>query len=275
MTMKRIKSYSFSLILLIIITGSISTFAQRIPSRPEPPRLVNDFVGLLSSDEANSLERKLVSFSDSTTTQIAIVITDDLGGYVPDEYAERIGDSWGVGLKGKNNGIVILVKTSSAGTKGDVVIKTGYGIEGAIPDITCGRIVNYEIIPAFRKGEYFEGLDKATNTLMSLARGEFSADQYNKKSGGDIKKAAPIGVFLIVFIILAIVFGSGKSNQNNIGGRKGGGNLPFWLLLAMMNSGRGSHRGSWGGFSGGGGGSGGFGGFGGGSFGGGGAGGSW
>ena len=149
---------------------------------------------------------------------------------------------------------------------------TGYGAEGAIPDIICAQIVDNDILPAFRQGDYYGGLDNAANTIMSLARGEFSAAEYGQKAKKSAGKGMPIGLIIfIIFIIIAAISGkSGGSKNKNIST----GGLPFWMLLGMMGSGRGSHGGSWGGFSGGGGG-GGFGGFGGGSFGGGGAGGSW
>lgn len=275
--MKGLKHLSLIFIVLVLFTGIQNTFSQGIPEKPSPPRLVNDFVGLLNSQEIGELESKLVSFSDSTSNQIAIVIVSDLAGYDREEFAQRLGEKWGVGQKGFDNGLVILVRTSPGTPGGEVFIKPGYGLEGAIPDIICRQIVDDEIIPAFKKGDYFAGLNKATGTLMSLAGGEFTAGQYGKKGARQVEKAAPLGIFVIIFIVIIILIKSGNSNHKNIG-RKGGGNLPLWLLLAMMNSGRGSHKGSWGGFSGGGGfggGGGGFGGFGGGSFGGGGAGGSW
>jgi uncharacterized protein len=259
----------------VICTLSIDNiFSQGIPERPVPPRLVNDFAGLLKSDEVNYLENKLVLFNDSTSNQIAIVIVRSLGGYDIADYAQQLGEKWGIGRKGLNNGVLILVKTSSPDSKGKVQIVTGYGLEGAIPDLTCSEIIDREILPAFRNGNYFGGLDKATTTLMALAKGEFSASDYGQKAKKSAHKPVSFGlVIFIVFIIIAMVSGrSGGSNNRHIST----GGLPFWLLMGMMNSGRGS-GGSWGGFSGGGsgGGGGGFGGFGGGSFGGGGAGGSW
>jgi uncharacterized protein len=273
MEMRR-KSLNILTLVVLFCTISINgVFSQNIPERPVPPRLVNDFAGMLKPDEVNMLERKLVAFNDSTSTQIAIVIVPSLGGYDKSDYAQRLAEKWGIGQKGLNNGVIILVKPKTADSKGEVFIAQGYGLEGAIPDITCGEIVDNDILPAFSAGDYTGGLNKATNTIMSLARGEFTAAQYGqavKKSSG---KHSPIGVILfIVFIIIAMISGrSGGSNNKHIGS----GGLPFWLLMGMMGSGRGSHGGSWGGFSGGGGGGGGFGGFGGGSFGGGGAGGSW
>lgn len=256
--------------LCAVTTGRI--LSQDIPERPFPPRLVNDFAHLLSAAEVKMLENKLVAFSDSTSTQIAIVIVNDLNGYDKADYAQRLCDKWGIGQKDRNNGVLILVKAKTD-TRGEVQINTGYGVEGAIPDLICGEIVDNEIIPAFRSGDYFTGLSKATNTLMSLARGEFSADQYGEKMKKTRKKEIPVGliIFIIFILITFISRKSGGSNNKNISS----GGLPFWMLLGMMNSGKGSHSGSWGGFSGGGRGGGGFGGFGGGSFGGGGAGGSW
>ncbi len=218
------------------------------------------------------LEQKLVAFNDSTSTQIAIVIVSTLDGDDRADYAQQLAEKWGIGRKGLNNGILVLVKPKTGESEGQVQIAPGYGLEGAIPDITCAEIVDREILPAFRNGDYYGGLNNATNVLMSLARGEFSAAQYGNKAKKGSGKSSPIGFIIIVVILIAVISrgSSGGSNNKHIST----GGLPFWMLLGMMNSGRGS-SGSWGGFSGGGGGGGGFGGFGGGSFGGGGAGGSW
>jgi uncharacterized protein len=266
---------SLNLLPLVIFLCTVTfsrAYSQSIPERPVPPRLVNDFAGLLSGAEVNALERKLVSFNDSTSTQIAIVIVKDLGGYAPSDYAQRLGEKWGVGQKGRNNGLLIVVKTKGD-TKGEVQIATGYGAEGAVPDLACIDIVNKEILPSFRNGDYYGGLSNATNTIMSLIRGEYTASEYGQRAKKGSGKDAPFALIIfIIFIIIALISKkSGGSNSKNIST----GGLPFWLLMGMMGSGRGSHGGSWGGFSGGGSSGGGFGGFGGGSFGGGGAGGSW
>lgn len=268
------KSVAASIILFAVFSGRIA--AQDFPERPYPPRLVNDFAGMLNSQDVYALEEKLVAYNDSTSTQIAIVTVTDLHGYDKADYAQRLAEKWGIGQKDLNNGVLVLVKSKTTESSGQVQIVQGYGLEGVIPDIICGQIVDYEILPAFRKGNYYQGLDKATSTLMSLASGEFPADQYGKSKGKDPSNIAPI-IFIIIFVIIVLFMrSSGGSNQKHIS-RKG---LPLWVLLSMMNSGGGKHKGSWGGFSGGGGfggggGGGGFGGFGGGSFGGGGAGGSW
>lgn len=275
--MKRANLFGGLLTLLLLCAFHLSGYSQDFPERPVPPRLVNDFTGLLGNNEINMLEQKLVAFNDSTSTQIAIVVVNDFKGYAKADYAQRLTEKWGIGQKGKDNGILILIKPSAPNSRGEIQIATGYGLEGAIPDLTCLDIVDNEMIPAFRKGDYYGGIDKAVTILMSLARGEFTAEQYGKNLKKSVSRGLPIGIIFIIIFILIIIGGKGKSNHSNIS--KSG--LPFWVLLGMMNSGRNSHGGSWGGFSGGGGfgggsgGGGGFGGFGGGGFGGGGAGGSW
>jgi uncharacterized protein len=269
-----IKRCLYLLILLVLFcTVSVGrVYSQNIPERPVPPRLVNDLAGMLKVDEVNSLEQKLVIFNDSTSTQIAIVIVPSLGGYDKADFAQQLAEKWGIGQKGLNNGVLILVKPKTAGSNGQVQIAPGYGLEGIITDITCGEIVDREILPSFRNGDYYGGLNNATNTLMSLARKEFSAAEYGHRAKKVTTKGIPFGliIFIVFIIIMMVGRNSGGSNNKHIST----GGLPFWMLMGMMNSGRGS-SGSWGGFSGGSSGGGGFGGFGGGSFGGGGAGGSW
>jgi uncharacterized protein len=268
---------SFNLVALLVLfflASSGMAYSQNIPARPVPPRLVNDFAGMLKTEEVQALEQKLDLFNDSTSTQIAIVIVPSLDGYDKADYAQQLGEKWGIGQKGRNNGALILIKPKTADSRGEVFIATGYGVEGAIPDLLSAEIVDREILPSFRAGDYYQGLDNAVNTMMSLTRKEFTASEYSHRAQKSKPKDIPFGlIIIIVFIIIAMVGrNSGGSNNRHIST----GGLPFWMLMGMMNSGRGS-GGSWGGFSGGGssGGGGGFGGFGGGSFGGGGAGGSW
>lgn len=260
--------------MLLIMALPLKSFSQDIPEKPVPPRLVNDFAGLLDKQEVNRLEQKLVSFNDSTSNQIVIVVVPTLNDYAPGDYAQRLGEKWGVGQKGFDNGVVILVKPKTADSGGKVFIAQGYGLEGAIPDLTCSEIIDKEILPAFRNDDYYGGLDRATTVLMKLARGEFSAAQYGrsgKKSSGKASSLLPV---IIIFVVVMLIFGGRSGGGRNRRITTGG--LPLWMLMSMM--GGGSHRGGGfgsgsGGFGGGGGG--GFGGFGGGGFGGGGAGGSW
>lgn len=259
-------------LFLTLLSLSFLSFSQDLPDPMDPPRLVNDFASFLSANEVQGLESKLRTFNNETTTQIYVVIIPDLKGYDPGDYATRLGEKWGIGQKGKNNGIVILVKPKTAESKGEVFISTGYGLEGVVPDAVANQIVDNEIIPAFKNGTYAAGLNQGVDILMSITRGEFTAEQYSESASNNSSGGSGIFGIIILIIIISMIFG-GKSRTGRHQGV--GGNLPFWLLLGMMNSGGRSHGGSFGDFSGGSGGFGGFGGGGGGSFGGGGAGGSW
>ncbi len=262
--------------ILFWIAAVISLQAQSLLPRPEPPRLVNDLAGVLSAGEAQALENKLVAFNDSTSNQIAVVIVSDLQGYDRSEFAYRVARDWGVGQGDFNNGLLVLVKPKSGSSNGQVFIATGYGLEGAIPDIACADIIDREIIPRFRENDYYGGIDAGTNVLMSLAAGEYSYDNY---AGGGSSGSIPGVIIFLMILVFIFIISAGSSNNKHLR-RNGSSNLPLWLLLSMMGGGK-SHGGSWGGFSGGSGGGGfsggggGFGGFGGGGFGGGGAGGSW
>ncbi|MGA2824427.1 MAG: TPM domain-containing protein, partial [Bacteroidales bacterium] len=259
--------------LPVFLIWTLTLAAQDIPERPVPPRLVNDYAGILSPDEVTRLEQKLVSFNDSTTTQIVLVIVKSLNGYDVYDFAQRLGQKWGVGQKGRNNGVVILVKPKYLNEKGEASIQTGYGMEGVLPDFTCKQIVDNEMIPKFAQGDYYTGVSAGIAVVMSITKGEFTAGQYSKRA----RQQKPYGILVPIIILMVVVF---WIRINRGGTHSVGKNIPFWTSLFLLGSmGRGG-SGSWGNFQSGGGGfggggGGGFGGFGGGGFGGGGAGGSW
>ena len=216
---------------------SLPLVAQQLPDQMSPPRLVNDFAGLLDEAQRRSLEQKLADFDRETSTQITVVTVDDLDGYAPADYAQRLHDKWGVGRKGKDNGILILVKPSQPDSRGEAYISVGYGLEGVIPDITAGRILDQEMIPEFRRGSVYDGLDKATNVLMQLSRGEFTADQYAGRDEG-----GGVAVGLVAILVLFFLFAAGRKGGGQLGGTgrlRGGGGCP----LPPMSLGGGSRGG--------------------------------
>ncbi|MEA3317645.1 MAG: TPM domain-containing protein [Bacteroidota bacterium] len=266
------KRISIILSIAFLTLASFNSYSDELPDPLDPPRIVNSYVKFLSNSEEQNLEQKLRRFNNSESTQISIAIVDNLQGYDKSSYAFRLAEKWGIGQEGKDNGILILVKTKTNNSKGEVFIATGYGLESVIPDAIAKRIVEKEIIPNFRKGLYFNGLNEATNTLISLSTGKFTADDYIKATGSS-KAPFPISI-VFIFIIIFSIFGRVRGARRHSVGH----NIPFWVALTMMGS---SGRHSGGGFnnfssgSGSFGGGSSFGGFGGGSFGGGGAGGSW
>lgn len=252
-----------------MLSMAMSLFA--IPQKPKQARLVNDFAGVLNTNQARALEQKLVSFDSQTSTQIAFVSVKDLEGLAPIEMATRIMKQWGVGGT-KDNGMVIVFKPKTASSKGQIAITTGYGVEHLVTDALAKKVIEYDCIPYFKKGDVYGGIDQGTNVLMSLTKGEFTGTQYlaqRSKSGSGSRSGGVFGIIFIIYII------SRLGRARRVGGMSSrGSSLPFWLLMGMAGGSRGSGFGD---FSSGGGsfGGGGFGGFGGGMGGGGGASGSW
>lgn len=245
---------------------SIALFAnaQQIPSRPVPPRLVNDYTNTLTPDQIQTLENRLVAFSDSTTTQIAVVIVKTVGDYDVSEYALKLGREWGVGGKEFNNGVILLISKETR----RLHIATGYGVEGALPDITAKHIIEDVITPNFRGNDYYRGIYLGTDAIMKSVRGEYKAPPKAKPG-----KSSKFPFMLIILILFLLFAGGGRGGKGGqFMSRRGSRGLAGPLIWGSLLGGGGGGGGFGGGSSGGGGG---FGGFGGGSFGGGGASGSW
>ncbi len=248
------------LLLCLIAWLPFSATAQSIVSKPTPPKLVNDFAGVLSSDEEARLEQLLVAYDDSTSNQVAIVLIKTLDDYPIEEYAIKLFREWGIGNKKTNNGILILAAIDDR----KIRIEVGYGLEGAIPDITANQIIRNDIGPNFRSGDYYAGLSAAAASIIKAAAGEYTAPEgynnRNQEDGGSVLKVIIIIIIIIVF--LSNIKRGGGGGFMSRRGYTGVGPTIFW-------------PGGGGGWSGGDSGGGGFGGFGGGSSGGGGASGSW
>lgn len=251
-------------LIIVISLYSFFGYSQNFPAKPN--QLVNDYTKTLSKEQVVSLEQKLVAFSDSTSIQVAVVMIQSLDGYDINDYGYQLGRAWGIGGKEKNTGVLVL---ASIGDR-KVTIQTGYGMEGVLPDAITKRIIENEIKPNFKAGDYFAGMDAATDAIISYTKGEYKNDS-PRRSG---KKGFPSGliVLIVVGVLLLISRGGKGGGGRNVIGSRGGADIVWWSLLSGLG-GRGSGGG--GGFGGGSSGGGGFGGFGGGSFGGGGSSGSW
>ncbi|AII51701.1 TPM domain-containing protein [Hymenobacter sp. APR13] len=260
------------LLVALLLAVCWAGVAQQLPPRPNPPRLVNDLAGMLRPDEVQALEQKLVAYNDSTSSQIAVVTVPTLGGDDIANFAQQLYESWGIGQKGNNNGVLILIAEQERKAR----IQPGYGLEGAITDALSKRIITNTIVPAFREKQYYIGIDKAADQLIALAAGEYKADQTkapartrsNDSSGSGWMFWLIIGA-LVLFMLLRNRGGGGGGGRNR---GFGGGMIPP-IIFGDFSGGRGTFGGG-GGFGGGSSG-GGFGGFGGGSSGGGGASGDW
>ena len=253
----------FFLLLLPAIIFSQSNFDAESLLKPQTGKqqLVNDFANILTASQKQALEEKLVQFDDSTSTQIVVVTVPSLGGYEVSDYAVKLGRAWGVGGKEFSNGVVLLISTETGNHR--LNISTGYGVEGALPDVTASHIINEVIVPSFKGNDYYGGIDNGIDAIIKATRGEYQAPGgYHKKRG---LTAGRVVFIIIIIIVLLSVFGRGGGGGGSFMSRRGF--TPFIFPMGGGGSGWSGGGGSSGG--------GGFGGFGGGSFGGGGASGSW
>jgi uncharacterized protein len=256
------------ILLLLAVYSFVPTIAQQkdfnindlLKPGAAPTKLVNDFTGTLTGEQIATLEKKLVKLDDSSFTQIAVVIVPSLQGNEVSDFNIKLGRAWGVGGKEFNNGVVLLISKEDK----KLNIATGYGVEGALPDITSKHIIDDIIVPNFKGNDYYRGIDQGTDAIIAAVKGEYNTP---RAKGGRSSSGRIIFIIIIVLFLLLSSGGGGKGGtfMSRRGARGMSGPI-FWPGL-------GGGGGGWSG--GGGGGGGGFGGFGGGSFGGGGASGSW
>lgn len=259
------------LLLMVLLPLLARAQGDLFPPKPEPAVYVHDYAGWLQPQEKNALEQKLRSYHDSTTTQIVVMIRSDIGDYDKSSYAFELGNRWGIGRSDKDNGVVMLIKTQPPDR--GIFIATGYGTEGALPDITAGLIIRNTMGPFFRQQQYYAGIDAGLDEIIKALSGEFSVETSQPMGTGEAMFIVILIALLFFLIVGFIVFRLRKFSQSithsgskRVTRRDYGGGWGGW----MGGGGSGWGGGSSGGWGGGGGGS-----FGGGSFGGGGAGGDW
>ncbi len=236
--------------------------AQRVDVLLPSGQWVTDRADLLTPAEEQALTQTLRLYADSTSTQIVVVIVPDLGGEDIALYATALGQQWGVGQQGKDNGVVILLSRDDR----EVFIAPGFGLEGVFPDVVVSRIVREIVVPNFKQGRFYAGLAGAVDALIRTAAGEFTADGPASSYVPPDEGEDVFGLLFVLFILIMFIV----SAINRRGGGGGGqryrrhGGPPVILWGGFGGGGSGFGGGGFGGFGGGGGG-----------FGGGGAGGSW
>ncbi len=214
-------------------------FAQHIPQKPSPALFVNDYAHLLGEGEIVALESKLHQYRDTTSTQIVVVTVASLEGSDVEGYANTLAREWGIGEKGKNNGILMLIAKEDHKMR----IEVGYGLEAAIPDAACKEIERDIMKPYFKQGNFYQGIDAAVDRLIALASGEYKAEKGTKANGGVVLAFFAVILLLFVFSFL--------SKYNQLKRSHIGHDLSFWAILSLLNSMGNRHRGGGGGWGGG------------------------
>lgn len=272
-------------IVILFLTGicfNQNTFAQfEIPERPTDPEIIKkeyvvyDQIKLFTPLEKEELRQKLIRYSDSTSTQIVVAIIKSTEGENINYLGAQWGKKWGIGQEKEDNGVLIILARDDR----RIAINTGYGVEHLLTDAMSKRIIERDIIPYFKQGDYVGGLNRGADAIFEVMSGEYQGSRQSESSDFPIG----IGIFLfllLIFIIFIIAISAGRKGGGKNGGRRKNG-ISILDAIILSNMGRGNYSksssgGGFGGWSGGNSSGGGFGGgFGGGSFGGGGASGGW
>ncbi|SHF23993.1 uncharacterized protein SAMN02745148_02141 [Modicisalibacter ilicicola DSM 19980] len=246
------------LLSLLSLTPALGTQAQQ-PEFPELTGRVVDQAELLDQQTESRLTEMLKAHEQGTTEQVVVVTLASLQGYAIEEYGYQLGRHWGIGQEGEDNGALLIV----APEERKVRIEVGYGLEGRLTDAQSSVIINQILTPAFRQGDYAEGIVQGTEAMIQVLGGDPLAEPEGEAAGTREGEAGPASIwfFVLFVIVMAMARGGGGGGR---GRGRGRGLLAGALLGSAMGRG-----GSGGGFGGGG-----FGG-GGGGFGGGGASGGW
>ncbi len=257
------------LVFVLLLALGLLAKAQLVPEKPAVLYPVYDKANLLSESEKDALNQKLIKFSDSTSTEIEVIILPTTNGEDVNYLATMYGEKWGIGQKDVDNGVVFLIATEDH----TMSIQQGRAVEQYLTASVAGQILDYLVTPAFKKGEWYNGIDRGTSAIMEAVQGKFKPIVKKQKKDNGINIGTIFIVVIIMIILLSII------NKNNRGGgnyddddytlsRRGnrryrGGFFPFPGSFGGGSFGGGSSGGGFGGFGGGG------------SFGGGGASGGW
>jgi len=229
--------------LLLILCWCSFSFAQfKIPEKPKLETSVYDYIDLLPDGQEKALEQKLIRYSDSTSTQIVIAIISSTEGENISYLGANWGQKWGIGQKGKDNGIFVLLAKDDR----KIAINTGYGVEGSLTDAMSRRIIENVIVPQFKQDNYYGGLNNGADAMFQVLNSEFKEERtFGENTGFPFEAFLPFLIFFVILIILS------SKNKNNRGGRNGGkkSGLDLWDVIILSNMGRGSR--SSGGFGGG------------------------
>jgi len=261
------------LVLLSFLLALPAAGQFEVPPKPpaEQQTSLYDYISLLDAVEKSSLEQKLIRYSDSTSTQIVIAIIASTEGENIQYLGAQWGQAWGIGQENEDNGVLVILAHDDR----RIAINTGFGVEEFLTDALSRRIIERIILPEFRNGDYYAGLDKGSDAIFQVLTGQFTAPpKPDSGEGFPFQAILPFIIFLIIILILASRKNKGGGGNR---GRRGRG-MDIWDMIILSNMGRSGSSGKFGGggFGGGGFGGGGFGGgFGGGGFGGGGASGGW
>lgn len=211
------------MVLLLITLAVLPASARTIPAFKG---YVNDYADMISGPVEAKLEQTLQSFEHTDSTQLAVLTVDSLEGDPLEDFSIRVAEKWGVGQKGKDNGVLLLVAKKERRAR----LEVGYGLEGVLTDLLAGRIIDDVITPRFKSGQFDQGFEAGVMAVIQATRGEFKADQTSSRRGGR-REPSPLLSYLF-FCGIAISF-LGKASRK-WGMVAGAIILPVAVLLASF-----------------------------------------
>lgn len=211
-----------AIFFIILILSCINIFAD--VNFPKPTGFVNDFADVLTGAEENTLAEIVVALERDTTAEIAVVTVNTTQPLSIEEYSVRLFSEWGIGKKGKDNGVLLLVAVEDRAVK----IEVGYGLEGMLPDGLCGEIIRGYIIPEFKSGRYGTGIIGGVNAIVSVITGKETG--YKQVPSGEPEIVGEIRgfiqniiVFLFIMVFLLSIFLPRRRYRSTLAGPGFGG----------------------------------------------------
>jgi uncharacterized protein len=214
---------SIGALLVLLLLGTASLWAIEVPKLRAR---ITDLAGVLTLDQAASMEERLRQFEASDSTQIAVLIIPSLEGEVLEDFSERVATAWRLGQKGRDNGALLLVALKERRVR----IEAGYGLEPTLTDARSRRIIQNEILPAFRQQQYYEGIDAGVTAIMQTVRGVYEGSPQTRNPQRHIVSGNWVN--LLVFLLAPMLWL--LSSTGKWGGGILGGGAGTYLIYALL-----------------------------------------
>lgn len=183
--------------LVFISFLTVFSFFLSAQEIPELKGRINDYADMFSEETEKVFEEKLAELEKTDSTQIAVLSVNSLEGYSIEEFSIKTAEKWKIGQKGKDNGVILLFSKNDR----KIRIEVGYGLEEKLTDLTAGRIIDNEITPRFKAGQFDEGLSRGVDSLIAVVKGTYTADN-NVQSNS---KSSPLALLVILLVVIFIL----------------------------------------------------------------------
>ena len=203
-----------SLVALALIAAGWMAGQAQVPEKPLKASPIVDLAGVINNDSlTEALNAQLDTLSKQTQNQVVIVTVNDMGGLDPKEFATELGNKWGIGGAKLNNGLVMVIKPKNENGKGQIGFATGYGLEGAFPDVFCKRLQVDYMLPHFKEGDYAGGIKAAVDEIVPVILDDYDQIQTLKdeKTAGK-NSVSHWWIFIVIGLLLLFLLARRKKS---------------------------------------------------------------